>query len=1425
MINSKDYWENRFGSGSWDEYGGEEQTSFFTQVALKYLPKWLTEDIENNDYNILDAGCAKGEGTNLLKQRFSRSRVVGMDFSESAINYAKDTFKACEYYCGDINNIQDRYDIVFCSNVLEHFVDPFSMMDKLLESAEKYFIILLPFQEENLNKEHFIRFDYNSFTAKIKGFYQCYHKVIDTSKTPNTMWLGKQIVLVYVNENYMDPAKLKLSKLNNGDFEEVQSMHKELFDKDMELKNKSDLVQVLQTEVLGLQKEIEDKSKEILEYNNDIEKLKNECLELKTHNEKQNDLLNEIQVLKDKELATKNQIDLYNEIIARVKYTTLALTNTKMFKLVHLLYRIKNQLVKGSFNEKKEFLKWIKKRNNKRIAIDDHSLNPMFQIIRELDRIDEINNNHISDGNQNEKSSYEVAEAGASAEFIKYWNSSEEIVNMQLSSADKKRVEKLKNIIGRKEYKGIIIYPHIVNWEPLQTPQQLMRGFAEQGYLCIFSENANTGNKEVEIESNVVLSNDEIILSAIKDKEVIVLCTWIPTLPIIEAIPNKTVWYHILDKIDIFSGFCEEYSRLHDVLVQKADVVTYVAHELLYCIKNRDNAIYLPNGCNTNDFLVNIHEGYVPNNIKNIINQGKKIIGYYGYIAPWFDMEMIYRLAEKNEDWIFLIIGECIHNFEQYSHERIILLGRQLYAELADYAKYFDVSIIPFEVSHMMDCVSPIKFFEYCALGLPVVSSYMKEMDQYKGRTVFLANNYDEFVYYVNEALKPEVRELAKEQGKIIADENTWAKRVELIEPSLKYASKKQINKIIKKKYDKFDILFLSVIDYDFRYQRPQHLANSFSNEGHRVFYLNANFNNEQTKVLKTVNKIDVFSVKSNRYSAIHIADYTKNSTDIIEDLEKIVKDNVIKDCVIVVEYPTWVQAAKYLKDKYGFKIVTDYLDDYTGFDNTNIECIAPCCYELLESSDKVIASSNYLADVASKYSKNVEIIRNGTEFEHFHKAYKEKSNSISERKVIGYYGAIAHWFDVEKILYIAENMPEVDIVLIGQVTEGAKSFGKYKNIKLLGEKKYSALPEYLEKFDVCLIPFDTSTDLIKATNPVKFYEYLSAGKKVVATEIPELAPFKDKFVYLANDNEQFLDYVKLCLNNEDTLASAEECMEFAKDNDWEQRGKDFMQFSKEAFPKVSVILLTYNQLNYTKECINSILEKTAYPNYEVIIIDNKSSDDTPNYLREIDGKYDQIKVILNDENYGFAKGNNIGIKASSGDYIILLNNDTVVTRGWLTGLTKHFIKNDKLGLLGPVTNSISNESKINVSYSDISDMEHFAYEYTTAHMGETYKEIDVLAMFCLTISRTAFDKIGYLEELYGIGMFEDDDYSYKARSLGYEIECAEDVFIHHYGNVSFKKLEDKTYMDIFNNNRKIFEEKWGVEWKQHCCRPGVSQN
>ena len=328
--------------------------------------------------------------------------------------------------------------------------------------------------------------------------------------------------------------------------------------------------------------------------------------------------------------------------------------------------------------------------------------------------------------------------------------------------------------------------------------------------------------------------------------------------------------------------------------------------------------------------------------------------------------------------------------------------------------------------------------------------------------------------------------------------------------------------------YQKHDVIILSVIDYDFRFQRPQHFAVRFAENGHRVFYINAN-SHRPASVHKQSENLYIVDFFNSDATAIYGTDWSENPESIQAALKELLWKYGIRDAITIVDYPNWVNAAVYLREEFGFKMVVDYMDDYTGFLTPAEKNVGENCIKLLKTCDLVIPSSQFLADIAAKYFTGpIGIVRNGTEYDHFHEAFG--ANAKKERKIVGYYGAVAHWFDAEKIVYLAKHLPECDFVIVGAVTEWEDVLQSQSNIKLLGEQPYSELPSYLKTFDVCLIPFDTSTDLIKATNPVKFYEYLSAGKKVVATEIPELMPFRDRYVYMANDDETFLQYVTACL-------------------------------------------------------------------------------------------------------------------------------------------------------------------------------------------------------------------------------------------------------------------------------------------------------
>ncbi len=305
-------------------------------------------------------------------------------------------------------------------------------------------------------------------------------------------------------------------------------------------------------------------------------------------------------------------------------------------------------------------------------------------------------------------------------------------------------------------------------------------------------------------------------------------------------------------------------------------------------------------------------------------------------------------------------------------------------------------------------------------------------------------------------------------------------------------------NKYIHEKYDKPDIIMLSVIDYDFRFQRPQHFAKHFAKNGHRVFYINANFSNLEQTVQREEN-LYIVDFKTTKCNAIYFNNqWSEFESWILEKLENLINIYAIRDAVLVLDYPNWINVSCNLRKKYGFKMVADYMDDATGFLGTTTDVLKDNCERMLRECDLIVPSSQFLSEIACKYNDNLIIIRNGTEVEHFHKAIEIKK--AHGRPIIGYYGAVSHWFDWEKVCYLAEHLPQCDVVIVGEITEYRDKLEQYSNIRLLGEKKYQSLPKYLADFDVCLIPFDTETDLIRATNPVKFYEYLSAGKRVRKT-------------------------------------------------------------------------------------------------------------------------------------------------------------------------------------------------------------------------------------------------------------------------------------------------------------------------------------
>ncbi|MDY6790233.1 MAG: glycosyltransferase [Thermodesulfobacteriota bacterium] len=248
--------------------------------------------------------------------------------------------------------------------------------------------------------------------------------------------------------------------------------------------------------------------------------------------------------------------------------------------------------------------------------------------------------------------------------------------------------------------------------------------------------------------------------------------------------------------------------------------------------------------------------------------------------------------------------------------------------------------------------------------------------------------------------------------------------------------------------------------------------------------------------------------------------------------------------------------------------------------------------------------------------------------------------------------------------------------------------------------------------------------------------------------------------------------------------------------------------------PLVSIIILVRNQLAYTRKCMESIINHTSLP-FELIVIDNASTDGTAEYLKSELPRLipeDRLQVIKNKKNFGFAKGNNQGIAASRAGYVLLMNNDVVTTPGWLSKMIRCAEESPLIGIVGPKSNYVSGPQLVkSVSYNtnNLKGLKRFSTEFAEKNDGKSVRYWRVVG-FCMLIKRVVIEKIGGLDERYGLGNFEDDDFSLRATLAGYESRIAQDCFIHHFGSRTFAG-EQIDYEKSLHKNWEIFKKKWDI--------------
>lgn len=230
---------------------------------------------------------------------------------------------------------------------------------------------------------------------------------------------------------------------------------------------------------------------------------------------------------------------------------------------------------------------------------------------------------------------------------------------------------------------------------------------------------------------------------------------------------------------------------------------------------------------------------------------------------------------------------------------------------------------------------------------------------------------------------------------------------------------------------------------------------------------------------------------------------------------------------------------------------------------------------------------------------------------------------------------------------------------------------------------------------------------------------------------------------------------------------------------------------------RCDIIIPVWNQHKLTKDCVNSIVKHTHYP-YRLKIIDNGSSSSTASYLEEIKRKLN-AQLIRNEENRGFIRAVNQGLEVSDAPFVCIVNNDTAVTDGWLTEMVNIANSRADIGLVNPSSNNLGQQRGTYTVDEYAAQLKSFKGQYI---------ELGSCVGFCMLIKKEVLGKIGYFDETFRHGNFDDTDYSRRAEKAGYLSVRAKGAYVYHHMRASFSKVDD--YDESFKRNQEIYNMRWG---------------
>ena len=792
-INSNTYWNHRFSSGDWNDKGGEQQSVFFARIALESFPEWLNQLLAENSWEFIDYGCAEGSGTAYISRHFPSCSFVGVDFSESAVAAAEKLHPFCKFFLGDIEGGLKPTDVVFSSNTLEHLREPKGVLERLVLSASKYAIILCPFEDDSGVEEHFNIFQCNFFPEEIgEHHFLRYFKIIDCRDVEGTMWEGKQILLIYANDHEAKREYLRMNDVYNANISDlIESCH-------------AYRVQLSQTEerFRNASVEYEESTRRILSERElllarserrtlQFQKRYREKVEEKT------ELMRSLHALQAyTETVTKESVALeeaYESSCAQNRnaanymlYRIQEIRKSAPFRIAHLLVELKHMLA-GTHQDRKNILHWLLRDRGAAT-----SYNYLYEIARYAEGIYAQNQSTHLDFSK-------LLPKTAVANDLKL------TIQMADRQAEADQVfTVLDDIISHYDAKRLVLMLPLIDWNvPLfQRPQQLAMAFAQQGLLCFYTTPNVLDNisEPLVFQPNCVLIREKDMdivmeLARVYGKHVVLdICSTdnIHFKGYLEQLgTDYSLLYEYIDEISdqITGAVPGETMERHYTFLRDERVFVVATAEKLYqeVLQHRSSAVnilYSGNGVDIAHFQVEENTEMIPEELREIATYKEPIIGYYGAIANWVDFELILYAAEQRPNYRFLLIGPHYGGHDLPILDKIKKLhnvsapGTVPYQALPYVARYFTVATIPFVLNDITESTSPIKLFEYMAMGKPIVTTALPECLKYP--EVLIGSTPDEYIECLDTAVQTALSRDASthaEKMRRVAEKNSWKEK------------------------------------------------------------------------------------------------------------------------------------------------------------------------------------------------------------------------------------------------------------------------------------------------------------------------------------------------------------------------------------------------------------------------------------------------------------------------------------------------------------------------------------------------------------------------------------------------------------------------------------------------------------------------